>query len=376
MDASAPDENEFQEIKTFFCSMQMMARSGTPAEIDQILRESRKLHIPPIDLFLGILQPLLVEIGELWVSGQVSVATEHRFSSLVSDLMMQIRNDPSRHLPSESPQLVLINPEENEHFLGLMMAEYFFITHGIPTLAVIHGVTVKEAKDLIDFHKPKAVGFSVALPSHMRFVREVAECVKNLTDPPKHILVGGPAVRMGINPDPAFRIQICRQVSDLLPFLDGEDIAVKPSIPRTHDFIQVETVNNLWPLSKLKKILLVDDEEDVTFLMGRILKKAGVNQVETASGGQEALEKLLSGGPPDVLILDQNMPGMTGVQLMARVKDIYPDLPILFSSGLPGIETWDIFKQPSVGVISKPFTMAEILAKLAEFAQKTSDANG
>jgi two-component system nitrogen regulation response regulator GlnG len=99
-----------------------------------------------------------------------------------------------------------------------------------------------------------------------------------------------------------------------------------------------------------------------------MLKKASIGVVETAASGEEALEKLLPGVLPDVLILDQNMPGMTGVQLMAKVRDRYPDMPILFSSGQPDIESWEILKQPRVAVISKPFTVDEIQAKLAQFS--------
>jgi CheY-like chemotaxis protein len=118
------------------------------------------------------------------------------------------------------------------------------------------------------------------------------------------------------------------------------------------------------------KVFLVDDDEDIRLLMTRMLKKAGVGAVETAASGEEALEKLLSGELPDVLILDQNMPGMRGDQLMARVRDRYSDLPILFSSGQPDIESWAILNQPKVALISKPFTMDEIQAKLAQFAHE------
>jgi len=123
---------------------------------------------------------------------------------------------------------------------------------------------------------------------------------------------------------------------------------------------------------ELRRVLLVDDEEDVRFLMARMLKKAGVSEVETAASGEEALGKMLPGERLDVLILDQNMPGMTGVQLMAKVRDRYPDLPILFSSGQPDIENWESLKQPRVGVIAKPFTMEEIQEKLTRF---TSGSN-
>jgi hypothetical protein len=50
-------------------------------------------------------------------------------------------------------------------------------------------------------------------------------------------------------------------------------------------------------------------------------------------------------------------------------------LPILISSGQPDIEECPDFKQPNVGVISKPFTMKEIQAKLAQFAHEPVLAN-
>jgi len=116
------------------------------------------------------------------------------------------------------------------------------------------------------------------------------------------------------------------------------------------------------------KVLLVDDEESVRFLMTLMLKTAGVPQVKTASGGRKALESLRVGELPDLVILDQNMPGMDGVQTMAEIRKAHPDLPILIASGQPDIEQWDCFRQPKVGIITKPFGLEEIQAKLAQFA--------
>ena len=122
------------------------------------------------------------------------------------------------------------------------------------------------------------------------------------------------------------------------------------------------------PPVNLRKVLLVDDEEDVRILMTRMLRKSGVAQVETAAGGEAALDCLGAGDLPEVVILDQNMPGMTGVQLMARIRDRHPLLPILFSSGQADIESLPELHQPRVAVISKPFTLEEIQAKLGHFA--------
>ena len=146
----------------------------------------------------------------------------------------------------------------------------------------------------------------------------------------------------------------------------GQGTVVRLRFPRIPAPTQVDAISPPAPSLASKKVFLVDDEEDVRFLMARMLKQAGVHQVKTFPGGAEVLKDLQSKELPDLIILDQNMPRMTGVQVMAAVQDLYPDLPILISSGQPDIEAWDILKQPNVGVISKPFSVNEIQAKLAE----------
>jgi CheY-like chemotaxis protein len=117
-------------------------------------------------------------------------------------------------------------------------------------------------------------------------------------------------------------------------------------------------------------IYLVDDDEEVRFLMTRLLRKAGVRQVKAFPGGAAVLESLGCGELPDLVILDQNMPGMNGTQTMERIRRLHPHLPILISSGQPDIEELDCYKQARVSAISKPFTLEEIQAKLAQFAQE------
>ena len=113
-------------------------------------------------------------------------------------------------------------------------------------------------------------------------------------------------------------------------------------------------------------MLLVDDDEDVRFLMARMIRNAG-HRIETLASGEEALESLGSGAFPDLIILDQNMPRMNGIQTMEKIRALNADVPILISSGQPDIEEWACFKQPNTAVISKPFDMEEIQAKLAGF---------
>jgi CheY-like chemotaxis protein len=156
------------------------------------------------------------------------------------------------------------------------------------------------------------------------------------------------------------------------------DIASRPGLgtsvqlrfPRVPAPDRLEPAHPCAPTLGALTVFLVDDDEDVRFLMTRMLKQAGARQVRTFAGGDEALEHLGTGDVPDLLILDQNMPGMNGTQILKRVRDLLPEVPILISSGQPDIEAWPEFQQPRVSVISKPFTMDEIKLKLAHFARE------
>jgi two-component system, NtrC family, response regulator AtoC len=74
-------------------------------------------------------------------------------------------------------------------------------------------------------------------------------------------------------------------------------------------------------------ILVVDDDVAVARVMGALLEQAG-HRVEVASSGERALE-ILAERPFDVVVTDQTMPGMDGLELLARVRDRWPEIPVV-----------------------------------------------
>jgi CheY-like chemotaxis protein len=83
-------------------------------------------------------------------------------------------------------------------------------------------------------------------------------------------------------------------------------------------------------------VLLVEDEPDVRGILGRVLREQGYEVLE-ASHGMSALE--LAAQPAtriDLVVADVVMPGLGGRELAARLTDLRPDLPILFTSGYTG----------------------------------------
>jgi DNA-binding NtrC family response regulator len=76
-------------------------------------------------------------------------------------------------------------------------------------------------------------------------------------------------------------------------------------------------------------ILLVDDEPEILFSLQGLLRREF--ELNTASSGKQALE-ILAQHPIHVVMTDQRMPEMTGVELVGRVKNQYPDaIRILFT---------------------------------------------
>lgn len=77
-------------------------------------------------------------------------------------------------------------------------------------------------------------------------------------------------------------------------------------------------------------ILVVDDEESVRFLYKEELEEEGF-RVITAEDGEEALRKVRT-DRPDLITLDIRMPGMDGIEVLHRIREMDKDIPVIMST--------------------------------------------
>lgn len=109
------------------------------------------------------------------------------------------------------------------------------------------------------------------------------------------------------------------------------------------------------------RILVVDDEDAVRALTTRILARGGFEVLEAVDPAH-ALE-LCGAAPtlPDLLLTDLVMPGMSGKELMDRLRPLAPGLPVLYLSGYTAnvLDRYGLAEGEEV--VSKPFRPAELL---------------
>jgi PAS domain S-box-containing protein len=113
------------------------------------------------------------------------------------------------------------------------------------------------------------------------------------------------------------------------------------------------------------RILLVDDDPVILDTMPALLESLG-HQVATASLGLEGLSRLEAGLEVDLVVLDHNMPGLTGTETLVRLREGFPDLPVILCTGFVDTFTENLLTSlPRVWILKKPSSLKEIRKALA-----------
>ena len=120
-----------------------------------------------------------------------------------------------------------------------------------------------------------------------------------------------------------------------------------------------------------ERILLVEDEDNVRSFSARALRTTGYEVFE-ADSGEEALEVLAEiGNRIDLMVSDVVMPEMDGPALLTKVREILPDLKVIFVSGYAEENVrQDIADDRSVEFLAKPYSLDQINSKVKEVLGK------
>lgn len=116
-------------------------------------------------------------------------------------------------------------------------------------------------------------------------------------------------------------------------------------------------------MMKNYSILIVDDEENVTRLLNKVLIKEGY-ETHMAHKGEEALE-IIDNFDIDIVISDIKMPGMSGIELLKNIGRVAPFIKVILITAFATVDTAiEALRMGAKDYITKPFDIEEIIAAL------------
>jgi CheY-like chemotaxis protein len=144
----------------------------------------------------------------------------------------------------------------------------------------------------------------------------------------------------------------------------GVGTVVRLFLRRTEAMPRKREESSGKPRGPAATILVVDDDPDVRAFLTESLDSLGYAAVVAESGSValQTLERI----SPEVVILDFAMPGMNGAELARRIRQLQPELPIIFASGYSETAAIKSVTGDRSRVLHKPFKVHELQAALGE----------
>ncbi len=122
-------------------------------------------------------------------------------------------------------------------------------------------------------------------------------------------------------------------------------------------------------MSEQARILIIDDDENITQVVAAILEDKGY-QVDVANSGNEAIRKS-EANHYDLMLIDIRLPDMEGTELLTKIHDTTPKVRKIIVTGYPTLQNAvSAVNSGADAYIMKPFDVEKMLATVAEQLQK------
>jgi two-component system response regulator HydG len=122
----------------------------------------------------------------------------------------------------------------------------------------------------------------------------------------------------------------------------------------------------------MEKILIIDDDKDLCFVLKRFLSKHGF-EVLDATTGKTALE-ILETVEPDLILCDFRLEDMSGSSILKKIKEKNPSVPVIIITGYSNIKTAvEVMKLGAMDYVTKPLLPDEILLTIRKALTKSSE---
>lgn len=130
-----------------------------------------------------------------------------------------------------------------------------------------------------------------------------------------------------------------------------------------------------WPVPSPERILVAEDDADIRGLVAVVLSDAGF-RVTCANDGKEGWDALCA-DHFDLLVTDHDMPNLTGLELLCRIRAGRANLPVVLISGSMPLGEPDLFRCLAPGVaLEKPFSLKVLLRTIQRLLAPVPSRSG
>ena len=173
-------------LAKFFERVRIAAQNGSSIDPAALLNESEKLGIKGFDFFMGMIQPILWEIGNLYEKGEITVPQEHQFTAVAERLLSliesrltgatetQLKTPPSK----ERVDVLLTCVDQNYHTVGIRALNVGLMQRGFHTAVFYPSLPDQAIVDLCKHLKPTILGITAGLLEHHSAVKSLVNAVE------------------------------------------------------------------------------------------------------------------------------------------------------------------------------------------------------
>lgn len=108
----------------------------------------------------------------------------------------------------------------------------------------------------------------------------------------------------------------------------------------------------------MRRMLIIDDEQDICDCLRQHFAQRGF-EVSSVFSGEEALARVASEFP-DVILLDILLPGLSGIEVLKRIKEIHPRARIIVVTGIDQVDVRvQALRHGAAAYVTKPFNFSD-----------------
>jgi methanogenic corrinoid protein MtbC1 len=180
------------------------ARRNDLGAAEHIIENAARANIRGVDVLIGIIAPMLYQVGEDWKRGILSVAQEHRFTAYCDEMCERVASKAKSLTPAyvtgaKEPEVLLMNAPGNRHTLAIRILSLWLWDRGLRARMIDVPPALEELTTLVTRTQPRLILVSMALAEQCMGVTTIAERIAEVPASirPK-VIVGGYAVKLGL----------------------------------------------------------------------------------------------------------------------------------------------------------------------------------